>query len=192
MPSQKNQDQVKTLKEKLQKAKSLVLADFKGLSVEKQQKLSQEIKKAGGVLTVTKNRLLSLALKDQNFPLASPLKNSTIALFSFEDEVSALKVLYQFIKENEIPKIKFGFLNHDLMEKEKIEALAQLPSKLELRAQVVGTLASPLSGIVYVLKGNLSKLVMTLEEIKKEKSKTPSEAAQSQKTVATEIMEKKN
>lgn len=172
MPSQKNIDQVKVLQELLGKAKSLVLADFKGLTVQKQQTLRNSLKEVGGELTVVKNTLLQLALKKSNFSLPAkqlPLTGPTILLFSFKDEIAPLKILYQFAQENEIPKIKFGFLNQDFLEKEKVEELAQLPSKGGLQLKLVGLLASPLRGAVYVLRGNLNKLVMILEELKKKR-----------------------
>lgn len=173
MPSQKNKNQVKILTEKLEKAKSLVLADYRGLTVEKQQELRESLKEVGGELSVVKNRLLQIALKKTNFSLPkdqSPLTGPTILLLSFEDEIAPLKVLYNFTQDNEIPKIKFGFLDHNFLEQERVETFAQLPAREELQAKLVGLLSSPLRGTVYVLKGNLNKLVMILEELKKKKS----------------------
>ena len=172
MPSVKNINQVQQVQEKLEKAKSVVLADYKGLSVEKQQELRENIKEADGELTVIKNTLLSLAFKNKNLSLPeehSPLTGQTITLFSYKDEIAPLKTLYEFAEENKIPTIKFGFLDNLLLEKERVEELAQLPSKNQLQAQLAATLASPLSGAVYVLKANLNKLVITFKEIKKKK-----------------------
>lgn len=173
MPSQKNLDQVKILTEKLEKAKSLVLADYRGLTVDKQQELRNNLREVGGELSVVKNSLLEIALKKTNFSLPDnqlPIAGPTILLLSFEDEIAPLKILYNFAQENEIPKIKFGFLNHDFLEENKIETFAQLASREELQAKLVSLLSSPLRGTVYVLKGNLNKLVMILEELKKKKS----------------------
>lgn len=166
MPSQKNLNQVKKLTEKLLKAKSLVLADFRGLTVQKQQELRNRLKDVGGELTVVKNTLLQIALKKSHFSLPTnqlPIAGPTILLLSLQDEIAPLKILYNFAQENEIPKIKFGFLNHDFLEQEKIETFAQLPSKGQLQAKLVGLLSSPLQGTVYVLKGNLNKLVYILK-----------------------------
>jgi len=173
MPSQKNLDQVKALTEKLEKAKSLVLADFRGLTVDKQQELRENLKEVGGELSVVKNSLLQIALKKANFSLPedqSPISGPTILLLSFEDEIAPLKILYKFTQDNKIPEIKFGFLDHDFLEQEKVESFAQLPAREELQAKLVGLLSSPLRGTIYVLKGNLNKLVMILEELKKKKS----------------------
>lgn len=173
MPSQKNINQVKNLQEKLGKAKSLVLADFRGLTMQKQQELANEIKKTGGELTVAKNRLLKIAMKKTEFRFPKNLAQitgPTITLFCFKDEIAPIKVLYNFAQKNQIPEIKFGFMNHDFLEKEAVEEIAQLPSRGQLHARLVGLLSSPLQGTVYVLKGNLRKLVMTLEKIKSKKS----------------------
>ncbi len=167
MPSQKNIDQVNKLQENMEKAKSMVLADYRGLNVAQINKLRNKIKESGGEFKVTKNTLLRLAFKRQEFRTQNlELSGPTAILFSYEDEVAPIKTLYEFFKENDLPQIKFGFLEKESLEKDRVIELAQLPSREGLQAKLVGTLNRPVYGLVYVLKGNLQKLAGVLNSIK--------------------------
>jgi len=173
MPSQKNQNQVKILQEKLAKAKSIVLADYRGLPVNLQQDLRQKIVEVNGELIVVKNTLLKIALKQEKFdlkPLLDSFTGPTITLLAYEDEIAPIKVLAEFAKDNQLPVIKAGFLNKDPLSKDKVNQLAQLPTKVELLAKTVGTIKAPLSDIVNVLSGNLKNLVYALQAIKNQKT----------------------
>lgn len=169
MPSAKNIQQVKDLKEKLGKAKSVVLTNYRGLSVDQINDLRRKIKKAGGELKVAKNTLLKISFKDLKFKtddLKEALTEPTAILFSYQDELSPIKALYQFCQENELPEIKLGFLEKELFTKDKIIDLAKLPALETLQAKLVATINSPLYGLVYVLKANLQGLTRVLSQIK--------------------------
>lgn len=158
--------------EKLAKAKAIVLADYHGLSVAQVSRLRQKVKEVGGELAVAKNTLLKLALKktDHQLPADYQLTGPTIALFSFEDEITPLKILSGFAQENQLPKIKQGFLGKALLTIERVEELAKLPGKEQLKAMLLTRLNWPINGLVFVLKGNLQKLTLALEAIKNQKS----------------------
>jgi len=172
MPSQKNINQVASLKEKLEKAKSIVLADYKGLNVGQMTELRKKVKEAGGEFKVIKNTLLKLGFENFQFPISNfQFTGPTAILFSYDDEVAPIKTLYDFFKENELPKIKIGFLDGStgspqVMEEEKVIELAKLPSHQQLQAQLLNTLNSPIYGFTYVLKGNLASLINVLKAIK--------------------------
>ncbi len=171
MPSKRNIQTVSNLKDKLLRSKSIVLADYKGLNVGQTNELKSELKKSGAEFQVAKNTLLKIAFKEVK--LVSPdevLVGATAILFCYEDEIAPIKALYEFFKKNELPKIKVGFLGKDPLTAEQVKSLAQLPDKLTLQAQVISRLKSPISGFVYVLKANLSKLVYVLEAIRKNKT----------------------
>jgi len=169
MPSQKNQDSVKSLQDKLQKSKTVVLSDYRGLSVNLQRKLRNDVKTAGGELIVAKNSLLKLALKAEKLDLPQDLEASligpTITLFAYEDEIAPIKALFDFAKINELPVIKVGFLAKEPLTADQVKQLASLPTKLELLTQTVYTLKGPLYGLVNVLAGNIRKLLYVLSAI---------------------------
>lgn len=160
MPSEKNVTTVNLLKTKLKDAKSIVFADASGLSVNLQRELRQKVKLAGGELIVVKNTLLQLAL-DAGELLPGP----TITLLAYEDEIAPIKALAEFARTHELPKIKAGFLAKEPLTKDQVETLANLPTKIELIAKVIGSLKSPLSGLANVLQGNLKKLVYVLKAV---------------------------
>ena len=93
MPSQKNKDTIASLKEKLAKSKSVVVADYRGLTVNLQQKLRRQVRAAGGELLVIKNRLLKIALKEEKLdiePLLTSFTGPSITLLAYEDELAPI------------------------------------------------------------------------------------------------------
>jgi len=176
MPSQKNINTLIEIKDKLNKSKSVAFTDYMGLNVKQISDLRKKVKESGAEFKVLKNTLLRLGLKELGWQVEEGivdqgLNGPTAVLFSYEDEIAALKALYDFSKENELPKLKFGFLDKNLLTQERIENLAQLPTKEVLQAKLVSNLSSPIYGLVYTLKGNLTKLVLVLNQIKsKQKS----------------------
>ncbi|MDZ7587173.1 MAG: 50S ribosomal protein L10 [Patescibacteria group bacterium] len=166
MPSQKNQDTVKLLQEKLASAKSIVLADYRGLSVNLQRQLRNQVKDVDGELIVAKNSLISLALKAEKYTLPTGLAGPTILLLAYKDAIAPIKALAEFAKINELPKAKLGFMAKEPLSADQVNQLAALPTRIELLAQTVATLKSPLNGFVHVLAGNIKKLVYALQAIK--------------------------
>jgi large subunit ribosomal protein L10 len=159
MPSAKNVAVLNLLKTKVAQAKAIVFADASGLSVNLQRQLRQAVKLAGGELIVAKNTLLKLALGGQILP------GPTLTLFCYQDEIAPIKALAEFAQSHDLPKIKAGFLAKDPLSKEQVEALAKLPTKVELLAKTVGSLKAPLYGFVNVLQGNIRKLIYALKAL---------------------------
>ncbi len=162
---QKEETVVK-LTEKFAKAKSVVFADYQGLTMSQLSDLRNKLRDQQAEFTITKNTLLSRALPASNVELpASSLNGPTATLFSFDDEISPIKTLVKSLKEAGKGKVKAGFLGEEYLSFDKIIQLSSLPSKDELRAKTVGVLVAPLQGIVGVLQANLRNLVYALSEI---------------------------
>lgn len=161
---------VATLKEKLTKAASLVLADYHGLSVSQMQELKKILKPLGAEFTVAKNSLLTLAAKqaDRQVP-GEILTGPTAVLFSYKDGLEPIKKLVDFIKQYQLPKIKIGFLEGKLLSAEEVVEIAKIPSREELHAKLAGTLNYPIYGLVGTLNANLRNLVFTLDQIRAKK-----------------------
>lgn len=171
MPSQKNLNQVKLITQKLEKAKTVVLADYSGLSVDLQQDLRQKVIEAGGELMVAKNTLIKIAVKNLKYPLedlTDSFIGPTIALFCYQDPIAPLKALAQFADNHQLPQIKAGFLQKEPLTKNQVKQLAKLPSKVELIQKTVNTIKAPLTGFVNVLSGNLQNLVYALKAIRQQ------------------------
>lgn len=161
MPKTKAQKEliVTNLKEKLVGAKSIVFADYRGLTMSQLSDLRNKLREVGGEFNITKNTLLKIALPESDF------EGPTATLISKDDEISPIKILVKALKDAGIGKVKGGFLGDSVLDAESINKLALLPTKDELRAKTVGVLVAPLQGIVGVLQGNLRNLVYALSEI---------------------------
>lgn len=166
MPTSKKIFTVQNLTEKLKQAKSLVLTNYQGLNVSQMAELRQEIKKTGGEFEVVKNSLLNLAIKEglpKTAIEASLLQGPTAVLWIYEENTTPLKTLDDFIKKTELPKVKLGFWNGEIMSGERLKELTHLPSLQELRAKLVGTLQSPPYRLANALNWNLRKLILVLK-----------------------------
>jgi len=150
----------------LESAKLTVVAKYSGTSVKSMQQLRLEAKDSQTTITVAKNRLVKKALsnndrfKDMDTSL---LGGQLMYAFSDTDEVAPAQVLAKFAKAE--PQIEFiGAISSDgqLMSAEDVKSLAALPSKDQLRAQLVGTIAGPLSGFVNVMSGNVRGVLNVL------------------------------
>ncbi len=159
---------VTELTEKLSKAKSVVFADYRGLKMSQLLELRKKLREQDAELAVTKNSLLKLALVERklNVDDGEVLEGPIATLFAYDDEISPIKTLVKGLKEFQIGKIKGGFLGEEYLVDLKINSLANLPTKLELQAKVVGVLVAPLQGMVTVLQGNLKNLVYALDQVR--------------------------
>ena len=157
---QQKEETVTALKEKLANAKSIVFADYRGLTTKQLSDLRENLSEVGGELSITKNTLLKIALPESDF------EGPTALLIAKDDEISPIKLLVKALKDAGIGKIKAGFLGTEVLDEERVNQLASLPSKDELRGKTVGILVAPLQGIVSVLQGNLRNLVYALDQIR--------------------------
>lgn len=162
----KKKDQVGQLSDLLKDAKLTAFAHYASLSVGDIQELRRAARDAGVTIKVVKNRLVRVAMQHHE-----ALKNADTSLlegqllyaFSDKDEVTPAQVLATFAKTHEALKLAGGFSADGLaLNEADIKALAALPTKDQLRAQLVGTIAAPLSGFVNVLAGNVRGVLNVL------------------------------
>ncbi len=151
----------------LKSSKMTVVAQYQGATVKQLQQLRREAKANGTVIKVVKNRLVIKAMgandtfKDTD---TSALNGMLIYAFNNEDEVAPAQVINTFAKS--VPAISFvgGFdAVGTSMDADAVKALATLPSKNDLIAQVVATLLSPVNDVTNALSGNLHALLDGVE-----------------------------
>lgn len=173
MATQKKIDTVKTLREKLSRAKALVLVDYRGMTMKHLDELRKGLRLIEAEFTITKNTLLKKALGEEkklNDTITNVLNNPTAGMFIYGDEIAPLKELAKIIKSFQIPQIKLGIIEGNTLTSDDVIRLSSLPTKDILYAQVVGNIKAPLFGLVYSLNWNIQKLVRTLAEVQKKKS----------------------
>ena len=162
---------VKELTDKFSSAKSLVITDYLGLNVAEMTELRSKLREAGVEFKVVKNTLATIAANDVEMEeMTEFFSGPTAIAFGEEDAVSPAKVLVEFAKDHEVLEIKAGLLNGEIISKEKVESLAEIPSREELLAKAFAGMKAPLTGLVNVLQGNIRGLVQVLNQIKEEKA----------------------
>ncbi len=162
---------VKELTDKFSSAKSLVITDYLGLNVAEMTELRSKLREAGVEFKVVKNTLATIAANDVEMEeMTEYFSGPTAIAFGEDDAVSPAKVLVEFAKDHEVLEVKAGLLNGEIISKEKVESLAEIPSREELLAKAFASMKAPLSGLVNVLQGNIRGLVQVLNQIKEEKA----------------------
>jgi large subunit ribosomal protein L10 len=170
------------LVDKFAKSKSVVFADYRGLTVSGISELRKRLREKGAECKVAKKTLMRLAAKKNNLPdLADNIMEGPVAAtFSYVDELSGLQVLFKFSKENENLKLLGGIIDGKAVGVAEIAQLAKLPSKNELYAKLLGSMNAPVSGFVGVLSNLLSGFVRVVNAYKdslpKEAPKVPEAA----------------
>lgn len=162
----KKQQVVSEVTELLNDSKLTVVAKYEGTGVKEMQQLRRDARQSGTKVKVVKNRLVVQALKGT----AKLQDTDTVALegmllyaFNSEDEVAPAQSLHQFAKKN--PTLQFvGAITADgqFIPVEDVKALANLPSKEQLRGMLAGTIGAPLSGFANVLAGNVRGVMNVL------------------------------
>ena len=135
------EEAIGALKADLAKAASLVLADFRGLTVNVDTGLRREFRAAGCRYQVVKNTLLGLAVKGTPMEgIESLLAGPTAIAYSFEDPAVPAKVATKIAKAEEKFVIKGGFVDGKALDLKGVQALSTLPGRDELRATFLATL----------------------------------------------------
>ncbi|MGF1655985.1 MAG: 50S ribosomal protein L10 [Verrucomicrobiales bacterium] len=142
----------------------MILVDYQGLTVTGFNELRNRLSNVGSQCHVVKNSLLRLASREIGSPeCADFLHGQTAIVFGEEDVCGAAKVLKTFAKEFKKPEIRGGVLDKEQLSAEQILALAELPSKDVLRAQLLGVLLAPASKLVRTLNEPGASLARLLE-----------------------------
>jgi large subunit ribosomal protein L10 len=168
---QSKQHVVTELHEKLQRAKAVFLADFRGMTVEKATTLRNDLRNAEVEYKVVKNTLLDLASADtESAALAPHFKGPTAVAMTYTDPVAAAKVLAKYAKEQQATfKLKAGVLSGKAISVTDIQALAELPSREVLIAKMLGSLNAPATNFVGVLAAVPGSFVRALDAIRAKK-----------------------
>ncbi len=157
------------LRDKIARQKAIVLVGITGLKVKDVSLLRKKLKSAEANIKVFKKTLAEIVFKENKLEFDKRKFKEEIALvFGFKDELSPVKAVYQFSRENAQLKILGGFLDKEFKGKEEMIVLAQLPSREELLARLVGSMNASVSGLINVLQGNIKGLVFALSSIKKQ------------------------
>lgn len=143
---------VSEITELAKNAKSIVLVDYRGLTVAQVTELREQARKAGGVYKVYKNRLMKIAFESLGitFPVTD-FEGTTAVLFHSTDEVTPAKIALDGAKKYNVLKLKSGYVNGKYYNTDEITALASIPPREVLLGQLLGLLQSPLRSLAFDL-----------------------------------------
>lgn len=167
MLKQQKVELVENLTKELQGAKSLVLVNYTGLNVKSQQELKRRLNESNARMVVIKNTLLKRAIEsakiDNKMATDEILSGQTALVIADSDPIAPIQTLGKFAKENDLPKFKVGVVDGTFSDESTLVKISTLPSKDILLSQVLGSLISPMYGLVGTLNGNMQKLVYILK-----------------------------
>ena len=165
------ENKISLMKEKIDKAQVAIVTEYKGYTVEEITKLRRALQKEDGDYMVTKNTLAKLAVKDTPYEvLADSLKGPIAIAFGYGDQVAPAKALSNFIKDTKKGEILAAAMDGRFMSAAEAKALANLPSKAEIYAKMLGCINSPASGIVGGINGVMSALVRAVAAVRDQKA----------------------
>jgi len=167
---QRKQETVKEIAEKMEKAQSMIILDYRGLTVEEVSNLRTEFRNADVEYKVIKNNVLKRAADSLEYEgLDDYFKGPSAVAFGYTDVVAPAKILSKFIKDTKKTEIKGGLLDGKVIDAAGVENLAKLPSKEELIAKMLGSMNAPITNFVGTLAAVPGSFVRVLNAIREQK-----------------------
>ena len=174
MPTEAKRQEIDELVEKVKASQAVYIVEYRGLTVAKSTAVRKLVRGTNGEMKVAKNTLMRIALREAGTVTADAIDTGPNAyVFAYKDVAATAKALRDFSKErgNEALVVKGGIMGGKVLNKEQVLALADLPPREVLVAQLLGTMNGPIRGLVTVLSGTTRGLVTALSQIKEQKEK---------------------
>ena len=144
---------VAEISEVIKDAQSVVLVDYRGLTVEEDTALRKQLREAGVNYKVYKNTLMNFAFKGTDFEALAPYLNGPSAIaVSTDDATAPARILAEFAKKAKNLEIKAGVVEGDLYDAKGMQAIASIPSRDVLISKLLGSLQSPITNFARVIK----------------------------------------
>ncbi len=167
MPTEKNIQLVAELEEGFKASPLVIAANYRGLNVNEMQGMRRAVRESSAQFKIAKNTLARIAADNAGRPELKEFMEGPIGFLTTEgDPASAAKVLVNYIDDNSIEMtIIGGALDGETLTTDRIKALAKLPSKEVLLAKMMGSMNSPITGLVMVMNGPIRALATVLQKI---------------------------
>ena len=151
MNREQKSNYVSSLKESLNNNKAMMIYHYHGLNVNQLDDLRNQMREAGALLKVTKNRITKIALKDTQHEEAISLFSGQTGVALSKDPITLAKTLVNFQKKNAMLKIVGGVMDSKVLAPEDVAEIATLPTLDEARAKIVGILQTPAQQLISIL-----------------------------------------
>lgn len=163
MPTAQKANVIEQTTEKYRKSAGVLFTEYRGLKVHQIQDLRKQLKAKGGDFSVVKNTLFKIAAGDDAANMPEEMTSGPTAIaFLYSNEAECAKVLADFVKANKALVIKGGFIAGSVYTDKQVDALAKLPPKEVLIAQVIGAVAAPLTSLVGTIEALYAQPIRTI------------------------------
>lgn len=170
MPNAQNIEMLEQIKGDLEGASAMWVVDYRGLTVADIQSLRRNVRDAGAVMKVYKNTIMHLALSQEELPtLDDLLAGPSAFVFAGEDVAASAKAVKEFAKQNENLTIKGGLMDGEAISAAEVEAIASLPSREVLMAQIAGAINGVARGLATSINGVPSGIAQTISQVAEQK-----------------------
>ena len=171
MPNLKNQETLEKIKADLTDVTAMWVVDFRGLSVKEAEALRGVVREADASMKVYKNTLMHIALEEMELAnLDEILEGPSAFIFSGEDVAASAKALKEFAKNNKKLVIKGGMMEGAFVDAAQVEAIASLPSREQLLAQIAGAINGVARGLAVCVNGVPSGLARAIKAVSEQKA----------------------
>ena len=185
MPTQAKAETIATLKARLADARTAVLTEYRGLTVQQLSDLRKQLRGAAAEYRVVKNRLARIAIEGSPLAGLRPHLTGPIGVvIGRRDPVAVAKALSTFLRVTPALQVRVGVIDGQVVDREGLRAVADLPSQEMLRSQLVGAIQGPLAQLVGLLVAPHRELAYVLAERGKDVSAEAS-AGKGESPVAT-------
>jgi len=168
MNRQEKEAVIRSTKNEFKNSKSTFVVEMQGMTVGAVQGLKRSLRTKGGMLKVTKNTLLKLAVQGSSLEKLSPYFKDQIAVIFVDKDISGIaKILEKTSRENEKLKIVAGSIDDSIIDQSKFKFLASLPAENIVKARFCGTLKGPLTkfaNVVYQVRSRLAVVINKIAE----------------------------
>lgn len=143
---------VAEISESIKEAQSVVLVDYRGLTVEQDTQLRKELREAGVVYKVYKNTMMNFAFKDTDYEALAPyLEGPSAIAIGTNDATAPARLISKFAKEAPALEVKAGVVEGILYDAKGMQAIASIPSREELLSKLLGSIQSPITNFARVV-----------------------------------------
>ncbi|NCC49714.1 MAG: 50S ribosomal protein L10 [Spartobacteria bacterium] len=149
----------------------VILTDYRGLTVSQTEDLRNRLHGVQAHVRVVKNRMFRHVAREMNYDMEETLKGPSAMIVGDGDVVATAKVLKDFIRENKLPVLKVGALEGVILSADDVKKLADLPPKPVMQAQLLGTLAAPMTQLMGVMQQKMASIVYVLKAIQEKNEK---------------------
>ena len=169
MPNEQKRQEVSELRELISRAEAMILADYRGLTVAEMEELRNKMREQGLQFRVVKNRLMKIALQEEDAAdVSEQLRGPTGVAFGFDDPVSLAKTVLGFADSHEVFEPKCGILGDSVLDQAQVKSLSKMPGLVEMRGQLASSMMQPMREVAIMMSEPARELATAMDQLLKQ------------------------